>query len=125
MRVFKNLNLGGLAALVLAGFFAISWSEAKIKLAPTSGWYFITAPTGDINNPSDQIIGLRQGENPPSGSCSEDHVMDPCQVLLDLSQFTGTSITGLSVADATNPLTYKGKIDVNNSNNDGYARQED
>jgi len=123
ITLLKKLNLGAIIALVGIVGLTVSWkNHESTKLAPQSGWYTVSAPSGDINDPDDQIIGSFISTTPPNGDCAEANPADPCQVLLDLSQFTATSVSGLSVTDATD-TTHKGKVDVANSNNDGYARE--
>lgn len=124
--LLKKLNLGAIAALIGIVGLTVSWKNHESKQTPQSGWYAISVSTGgNINSPNDQIIGSRisSPNTPPTGACAELNTEDPCQVLLDLSSFTGSTVSGLSVAQATD-ATYKGKVDAANSNNDGYARQE-
>lgn len=82
MSVFKNLNLGGLAALVFAGFFAISWTTMESKLAKQ--WYQVSVSGSDSNPEKNQhILGLYPGGT-PQFPCDET-TGEICAIELDFN----------------------------------------
>lgn len=85
VKTFKNLNKGGIVALAVAGFFAISWTHVEHKLAPQ--WYQVTESGSDPDPEKNQhIVGLYPGSTPGSTPGAECNTFpgEICAVQMDL-----------------------------------------
>lgn len=125
IHILKNLNFGGLLALVAGVVLMVSWTETKRSQTPESGWYKIEPAGANFEtSPSHQQIVSTTG-NPaePSGDCDVINDGPRCQVYLDLTNFSSsTPIEDMTVQDALNA----GALITNggSSSLDGYAREE-
>ncbi len=114
--------------LLLAGAAIIGFSSFKLAekfAAPQSGWYQVTPDPTDPEDKSLQVIGAFVSTAAPSGACDpENNPSDkPCQILLNLTNFTASSPEHMTVEEAID--TYQASIDLaSGGNNDGYAREE-
>ncbi|NGM60466.1 hypothetical protein G5B30_00920 [Sphingobacterium sp. SGG-5] len=70
----------------------IGFSAFQILDDPESGWYEISTPSGDPNQPEDQQIDGFTDTNPPlEDECNTANQAEPCQVNLDLSSFSSST----------------------------------
>ncbi|GGH28833.1 hypothetical protein FAZ19_20120 [Sphingobacterium alkalisoli] len=82
VKTFKNFDKGALVALAVAGFFAISWTNAAHKLAPQ--WYQVTESGTDPDPEKNQhIVGLYPGGT-PTNPCDETSG-EICAIQLDFN----------------------------------------
>jgi len=87
--------------LALAATF-IGFSAFKASEQEQTGWYSITPDNDEPNEQSSQEIDNFVDTTPPSGDeCSVENEQDPCQVHLDLTNFSSTTpINQLTVKQA-------------------------
>lgn len=124
INIIKNLNFGGVVALVAMMVLTVSWTSSE-KMVADTGWYPIEAVGPNFEaSPSDQKITSPTG-NPaePTGDCAVNNDGPRCQVHLDLTNFSSsTPIEDMTVQDALNAgatITNGGT-----SSPDGYARED-
>ncbi|WP_437920423.1 hypothetical protein [Sphingobacterium sp. LRF_L2] len=124
-NLFKKFDRFGLLAFAAAGVFAISWNTPESStIASTTGWYSISVNPSDQNNKSSQQIDAFVSSSAPSGNCNVSNPDKPCQVHLDLTNFSSaTPIEDMTVQQALNAgasITSGGTASP-----DGYAREEE
>lgn len=123
-NIFKNFDKVGLLTLAAAGLFTISWTNIQKSVDPEPGWYSITVDPDDRDNKSTQQINAFVDSAPPTGSCDVANEEKPCQVHLDLTNFSSsTPIEDMTVQQALSAgatITNGGT-----SSPDGYAREEE
>ncbi|MEC3881912.1 hypothetical protein [Parapedobacter sp. 10938] len=107
------------AAAVAIGSVAFKATEPKLN----SEWYEVEKiEQTDPPIPSNLLITDAIGT--PSGSCDPAKFTDTCAVLLDLTQFTGSTPEGMTVEEATNAINQAQVDPASGGNNDGYARRQ-
>ena len=122
--LLKNLNIGGLLVLLAGVVLTVSWKSSDISAVAGTGWYGITVDPLDQDNPSSQEINGFVDTAPPTGSCSVNNEEKPCQVHLDLTNFSSTT----PIEDMTVQQALAAGASITNggtSSPDGYAREEE
>lgn len=120
--LLKNLNIGGLLVLLAGVVLTVSWKSSDILAVAGTGWYGITVDPQD--NPSSQEINGFVDTAPPTGSCGVNNEEKPCQVHLDLTNFSSTT----PIEDMTVQQALAAGASITNggtSSPDGYAREEE
>lgn len=104
IHIFKNLNFGGLLALVAGVVLMVSWKNHETKKSAAFQWYEISII--DLLQPHDQpsnqrVEGLYPGGEPSeSGDCSETDPNSPlCASELELPSSVSFPITMKDVED--------------------------
>ncbi len=100
METIKKYAIAIVAAVTIIGFSAFNLVQ-KLD-PPQDGWYEISTPSGDPEQPENQAIAGFVDTNPPlEDECNTANQAEPCQVHLDLSTFSSSiPLSGMTVKQA-------------------------
>ena len=100
INIIKNLNFGGVVALVAMMMLTVSWQDSKVDLAAPQ-WYNVTITGSDPDPLKNQVINPAP-QSAPAGDCQGGETT-LCAVLLEVT--SGPFPTNMYDAENSSAVT--------------------